>query len=132
MAAAMSEKFTIRAKKFLTNPMLSRKQMVIDVLHPTQGSVSKKSIREKLATAYKVNDLNCIHVFGLKTAFGGGKSTGFALVYDNLAAAKKYEPKHRLKRVGLAVPEKKPRRQRKDIRKKQKKFRGKAKAKVGK
>merc|ERR1711900_113296 len=120
--AAMSEKFTIRAKKFLTNPMLNRKQMVIDVLHPTQGSVSKKSIREKLATAYKVNDLNCIHVFGLKTAFGGGRSTGFALLYDNIAAAKKFEPKHRLKRVGLAVKERQPRRQRKDIRKKQKKF----------
>merc|ERR1712098_792528 len=121
-----------RAKKFITNPLLSRKQMVIDVIHPTQGSVSKKSIREKLATAYKVNDLNCIHVFGLKTAFGGGKSTGFALLYDKLAAVKKFEPKHRLKRVGLAVKAKQPRRQRKDIRKKQKKFRGKANAKVRK
>ena len=39
-------------------------------------------------------------VFGMKTAFGGGRSTGFALMYDNLAAAKKFEPKHRLKRVG--------------------------------
>ena len=36
----------------------------------------------------------------MKTAFGGGRSTGFALMYDNLAAAKKFEPKHRLKRVG--------------------------------
>merc|ERR1711964_197724 len=113
------------------NPLLSRKQMVIDVIHPTQGSVSKKSIREKLATAYKVNDSTCIHVFGLKTAFGGGRSTGFALLYDNLAAAKKFEPKHRLKRVGIAVAAKVGRRQRKDVRKKQKKIRGKAKAKVG-
>merc|ERR1711964_775646 len=113
------------------NPLLSRKQMVIDVIHPTQGSVSKKSIREKLATAYKVNDTNCIHVFGLKTAFGGGRSTGFALLYDNIAAAKKFEPKHRLKRVGLTVPTKIARRQRKDIRKKQKKARGEAKAKIG-
>merc|ERR1711924_173349 len=60
------------------------------------------SLREKLATAYKISDVNCVHVFGMKTAFGGGRSTGFALMYDNLAAAKKFEPKHRLKRVGLS------------------------------
>ena len=31
--------------------------------------------------------------------FGGGKSTGFGLVYDNLDSAKKFEPKYRLIRV---------------------------------
>ena len=31
--------------------------------------------------------------------FGGGKSTGFGLVYDSLDAAKKFEPKYRLIRV---------------------------------
>merc|ERR1712224_625062 len=99
---AMSEgKFTIRAKKFISNPLLARKQCVLEVIHPSSGNVSKKSLREKLATAYKISDVNCVHVFGMKTAFGGGRSTGFALMYDNLAAAKKFEPKHRLKRVGL-------------------------------
>jgi ribosomal protein S24E len=33
--------------------------------------------------------------------FGGGKSTGFGLIYDNLDAAKKFEPKYRLVRVCL-------------------------------
>jgi small subunit ribosomal protein S24e len=31
--------------------------------------------------------------------FGGGKSTGFGLIYDNLDVAKKFEPKYRLIRV---------------------------------
>ena len=31
--------------------------------------------------------------------FGGGKSTGFGLIYDNLDSAKKFEPKYRLVRV---------------------------------
>jgi hypothetical protein len=31
--------------------------------------------------------------------FGGGKSTGFGLIYDNVAAAKQFEPKYRLIRV---------------------------------
>ena len=41
--------------------------------------------------------------FGFKTAFGGGRSTGFALIYDNLDAAKKFEPKYRLARVIITV-----------------------------
>ncbi len=34
--------------------------------------------------------------------FGGGKSTGFGLIYDNLDSAKKFEPKYRLIRVRSA------------------------------
>ncbi len=37
--------------------------------------------------------------FGFKTAYGGGKSTGFALIYDSLDFLKKNEPKYMLKRV---------------------------------
>lgn len=40
-----------------------------------------------------------VFCFGFRTAFGGGKSTGFALVYDTLDYAKKIEPKYRLVRV---------------------------------
>jgi len=34
--------------------------------------------------------------------FGGGKSTGFGLIYDNLDSAKKFEPKYRLVRVSAS------------------------------
>jgi len=44
-----------------------------------------------------------VFVFGFRTAFGGGKSTGFALIYDNLDAAKKFEPKYRLIRVSETI-----------------------------
>jgi hypothetical protein len=37
--------------------------------------------------------------FGFKTVFGGGRSTGFGLIYDDEAAQKKFEPKYRLVRV---------------------------------
>lgn len=40
-----------------------------------------------------------VFVFGFRTQFGGGKTTGFAMVYDSLDYAKKNEPKHRLARV---------------------------------
>merc|ERR1712111_56437 len=73
---------------------------VVDVLHPGKSSVSKTDIREKLGKMY-----NCtadrVFVFGFKTNFGGGKSTGFALVYDTMDFAKKFEPKYRLIRQGV-------------------------------
>jgi hypothetical protein len=44
-----------------------------------------------------------ISVFGMRTQFGGGKTTGFALVYDSPEAMVRFEPKYRLIRVGLAT-----------------------------
>ena len=86
---------TIRTRKYMLNRLLCRRQMVVDVLHPGKSSVSKTDIREKLAKLY-----NCtpdrVFAFGFKTNFGGGKSTGFALVYDTMDYAKKFEPKYRL------------------------------------
>ena len=78
---------TIRTRKFLTNRLLQRKQMVVDVLHPTRANVSKDELRDKLAAMYKAPKDQVI-VFGFRTQFGGGKSTGFALIYDSKEALK--------------------------------------------
>lgn len=56
-------------------------------------------LKEKLAKLYEVRDAQSIFVFGFRTQFGGGKSTGFGLIYDSVDSAKKYEPKYRLIRV---------------------------------
>merc|ERR1712014_36826 len=81
---------TIRTRKFLTNRLLQRKQMVVDVLHPTRANVSKDELRDKLAAMYKAPKDQVI-VFGFRTQFGGGKSTGFALIYDTKESLK-FEP----------------------------------------
>jgi ribosomal protein S24E len=60
-------------------------------------------LREKLAKMYDVKDLNCVFVFGMRTQFGGGKSSGFGLIYDNVEVAKKFEPKYRLVRVSTLL-----------------------------
>lgn len=44
-------------------------------------------------------DKNRVVTFGFRTAFGGGRSTGFALIYDDEESQKKFEPKYRLVRV---------------------------------
>lgn len=91
---------TIRTRKFITNRLLARRQFVVDVLHPSRPNVSKAELAEKLAAIYKA-DKERVVAFGFKTAFGGGKSTGFALIYDDEASQRKFEPKYRLIRVRL-------------------------------
>lgn len=71
---------------------------IVDVLHPGKATVPKTEIREKLAKMYKTTP-DVVFVFGFKTQFGGGKTTGFGMIYDSLDYAKKNEPKYRLQRV---------------------------------
>ncbi len=73
---------------------------MVDVLHPGRATVPKKEVREKLAKMYKTTP-DVIFAFGFRTQFGGGKTTGFALIYDSLDFAKKFEPKYRLARVSM-------------------------------
>merc|ERR1712168_238868 len=129
--AKMNDTVPVRTRKFMTNRLLQRKQMVVDVLHPGKATVSKKDIREQLAKMYSTTPDVCM-AYGFKTQFGGGKTSGFALIYDSLDYAKKFEPHYRLVRHGLAEAKTKPsRKQRKERKNRQKKFRGTAKAKVG-
>ena len=66
---------------------------------------------EKLVTLYSFSSL-----------FGGGRSTGFGLIYDSVDAMKKFEPKYRLKRAGIDDGKKK--RSRKQWKDQKKKVRG--------
>uniref|UniRef100_A0A8C0S2W7 Small ribosomal subunit protein eS24 n=1 Tax=Canis lupus familiaris TaxID=9615 RepID=A0A8C0S2W7_CANLF len=79
----MNDTVTIQTRKFMTNPLLQQKQMVIDVLHPRKATVPKTQIREKLAKMYKTTP-DVIFVFGFRTHFGGGKTTGFGTVSSSI------------------------------------------------
>ncbi|KAI5000168.1 hypothetical protein ZWY2020_004757 [Hordeum vulgare] len=120
MAETRPSAVTLRTRKFMTNRLLSRKQFT--------------ELKDKLAKMYDVKEPNCIVVFKFRTHFGGGKSTGFGLIYDNLDAAKKFEPKYRLIRNGLATKVEKSRKQIKERKNRSKKIRGvkKTKADAGK
>jgi len=95
-----SAPITLRTRKFITNRLLARRQFVIDVLHPSRPNVSKSELSEKLAALYKT-EKNRVVTFGFRTQFGGGRSTGFALIYDDEASQRKFEPRYRLVRVRL-------------------------------
>ena len=108
---------------FLTFLCVSSQQ-VVDVIHPGRANVSRAELQEKLAQLFKVSELNRFFVFGFRTDFGGGRSSGFALIYDSEEAAKKYEPKFRLARNGLAKKREGSRKQIKEKKNRQKKVWG--------
>mmetsp|Transcript_11197 Transcript_11197/g.20272 ORF Transcript_11197/g.20272 Transcript_11197/m.20272 type:complete len:132 (-) Transcript_11197:423-818(-) len=121
----MSEKScTIRTRKFMNNSLLQRRQFIIDVVHPNRPNVSKDELKEKLSNMYKVKETKNIFLFGFRTQFGGGKSTGFGLIYESQKAATKFEPKHRLVRNGLQKKVDKSRKQKKERRRRANKVRG--------
>merc|ERR1712048_736877 len=127
----MAPSITVRTRKFMTNRLLQRKQMIVDIIHPDSATPKKSEVRDALAKNYKTQADHII-AFGFKTVFGGGKTSGFALIYDSVEAAKKVEPRFRLVRHGLADKiEKKSRKQRKELRNRQKRVKGTKKATVG-
>ncbi|KAL0371296.1 UNVERIFIED_CONTAM: 40S ribosomal protein S24-1 [Sesamum angustifolium] len=86
-----------------------------------------------VAVLFRRSLMSCIQegLMFLRTHFGGGKSTGFGLIYDSVENAKKYEPKYRLIRNGLDTKVEKSRKQMKERKNRAKKIRGVKKTKAG-
>merc|ERR1719433_1951563 len=92
---------TVNTRKYQTNRLLHRKQIVVDIQHPSSPTPSKNAVAELIGTRFKVASTKNIFLFGFRTQFGGGRTTGFCLIYDSLDDAKKYEPRYRPERAGL-------------------------------
>ncbi|CCF75924.1 small subunit ribosomal protein S24e [Babesia microti strain RI] len=126
----MDPSYSIRVRRFMTNPLLKRKQFCLEVIHPGKPCVNKEKLKEKIAKQFKISDPKTVILFGFKTLFGGGRSTGFGLIYDNIAAVKRFERTYRLVRNGLMeAPARIGRRASKELKNRRKKVRGKEKAK---
>ena len=121
------DKFVLYTRKMIKNPLLGRKQIQIELIHPDSANISKSAINDKLASMFKAK-AESISTFGLKSKYGGGRSSGFAFIYDDLDARKKFDSKCNLMRAKLFEKGKKTRKQKKEIKGRCKKVRGKAKA----
>merc|ERR1712070_10354 len=103
---------------------------ILDVHHPNLPTPDKETLKAMLAEYLsKAKGMKASKdatvIFGMKAAFGGGKSSCFALVYDSVDCAKKFEPKHRLVSSGHAeATTGEGRKVRKEKKNKMKKFRG--------
>merc|ERR1712010_87575 len=120
-----------RTRKFMDNRLLAREQCVLDIFHAGEARGKKEEIAGKVAEKFRADSENVV-LFGFKTRFGGGRSSGFCLIYDNKDVLKKYEPIYRLRRSKTA-PEKDTtmtRKIKKELKIKRKKVRGVAKTKI--
>jgi small subunit ribosomal protein S24e len=97
--------------------------MVVDIIHPGRANVAKSELQGVIGGMHKA-DSKLVITFGFRTKFGGGKSTGFCLIYDNEEAMMKFEPKHRLVRLGVFTKAESSRKAIKEAKNKGKKIRG--------
>merc|ERR1712232_338450 len=113
------------------NRLLMRRQCVVEVYHPKSACLTFAEIKAELANRFACNE-DAIALFDFFTKFGGGRTTGFALLYDNKDFKLKYEPKYRLRREELIDPKDnaKTRKTKKNLKIKTRKLRGKEKVKV--
>mmetsp|Transcript_22996 Transcript_22996/g.28238 ORF Transcript_22996/g.28238 Transcript_22996/m.28238 type:complete len:144 (-) Transcript_22996:74-505(-) len=118
---------TVRTRKFMTNKLLCRKQMVVDIAHQHCKTPSRALIRKKIAKEYKIKDGNCIVLFGFKSKYGGGRTTGFCLIYDNFKLRKRYDPRYRLIRDKLAKKKEGARKGKKEVKNRRKRLHGRKK-----
>jgi small subunit ribosomal protein S24e len=122
--------FKIQTKKVKDNPLLKRKQFIVEILHHNSHSIPKIEIRDKLAEIFKIEDPSVIFLFGFQTKFGGNSSTGFGFIYYDVSSARKLETGFRLNRNALVKTDKSSSKQRKEMKNRAKKVRGKAKSDI--
>lgn len=106
-------KVTLRIRKFINNKLLDRKQFVVELKHEGEKAPTRDEVKDQIVKTLHA-DKNLTVVFALHTHFGGGTTSGFAYIYQNQDALKKFEPKHRLIKAGLAQKGTKTRRMRKN------------------
>lgn len=100
------------------------------MLHPEQSGVKKATIKAEMSKKFKASE-DRIAVFGIRNKFGGGRSSCFVHVFDDLDSRKKYDTKANLARDKVVEPLKKPsRKMAKDLKGKRKRVKGTAKSKV--
>ena len=81
---------------------------MLDVYHEGKPNVSQADLKVLISAKYGWDAKNII-LFGFRTAFGGNRSCGFVLAYDNQQYLVKYEPNFRLRKLAI-LPKRNPKR----------------------
>ena len=99
------------------------RQMIVDIIHPRRANVPRSELQEVIGGMHKADPKLTI-LFGFRTKFECGRSTGFCLIYNNEDAVRKFEPKYRKIRQGLLEKNETSRKAIKEANNKGKKIRG--------
>ena len=89
------DKLLIRFKKIKNNRLLNRVQMVVECYHNASQKVTKEQLRDAIKNKFKKSHIVLLQV---KKLFGGGRTRGLALVYDNEESMNKIETHRRVAR----------------------------------
>jgi len=81
---------------------------LLDVYHEGKPNVSQADLKALITAKYNWDTKNLV-LYGFRTAFGGNRSTGFCLAYDNQQYLAKYEPNFRLRKLAI-LPKRNPQR----------------------
>ena len=71
------------------------------MIHPEQAGVKKATIKAEIAKKFKASE-DRVAIFGLRAKYGGGRSSCFASIYDDVDTRKKYDTKTNIYRVSDA------------------------------
>jgi ribosomal protein S24E len=82
-----------KVRQDIYNPMLRRKELSLDVDHEREGSPSRTTLRDAIATKYGTKSEN-VFVVEIQTPTGSQHSFCEAEVYDDPEAARQTVPKH--------------------------------------
>lgn len=75
------------------NPLLQRKELLIEILHPNASTPERYSVRKSLAL--KLNtDINNLYIRKMKSKTGMNSTICEVEIYENEKIAKKILPKH--------------------------------------
>ena len=75
---------------------------VVELIHPEMSGVKKADIKAQIGKKFKVSE-DRVSVFGVKPKYGGGRSSGFVSIYDDMDARKKFDSKTQLFRVSITI-----------------------------
>ncbi|NPA85968.1 MAG: 30S ribosomal protein S24e [bacterium] len=83
------------------NPLLHRKELVVEIDHTQEPTPSREEVRKRIAAMKGISE-ELVIVHSIKPMFGVGKSRAFVKIYESLEKLKEIEPEHILRKHGLA------------------------------
>lgn len=95
-------KMEITSKK--ENPLQGRTEVRFTVDHARESTPGRNAVAEEVAKQMKTKR-ECVVIDELATAYGVGKTNGYAKVYANKKAALEFENPYLLKRNGIMSDE---------------------------
>lgn len=87
----MNDTVIVKIRRFMTNHLPQKKQMVAYALHSGKPTALKKEIWPLLAKVHKTIP-DAIVAFGFRTHYGGGKTTGLGMIYESFKYASRICP----------------------------------------